>query len=846
MTEGRSRTILLVEDEAIIALGERKALEKYGYSVTTVLSGEEAIADCESYDAIDLALIDINLGSGIDGVETATRILRRKTIPIVFLSSHSEPEYVERTESIASYGYIVKNSNITILDAAIKMAFKLFEANQKIKAATDRVEAILETLPDLLFEVGLDGYYYNIYSSHSHSLYRPAKEIIGKCVCDILPAMQAEIVMSAIAEANEKGYSVGKQYELSVPAGVFWFEVSVSRLGGAADMPRFILLRRDITKRKQIEIELITSNKMFQAVLDSIPQYICWKDRNSTFLGCNKNHLGLFNLPDTESIIGKTDWDLHQGKAEIQKFIKDDRDVMENDAPKYHIIEKAYYPNGKLRWLETNKVPLHDAEGNVYGIMIAYSDITEKKELEDSLAKEQYLLNILMENCTDYIYFKDLEGRYIRNSKAHASFLGLSDPSEMVGKTDFDFYTNEYARQAYDDEMSIAKTGKPCSKEEKETVANRPDAWALTEKQPLRDKEGNVIGTFGISRDVTERKRAQEALKESNERYRGIIERISDYIFTVYCEDGRIVRTLHNPACIAVTGYTAEEFALDPYLWFKMILPEDRDRVARHAERILSDAFPEAIEHRILRKDGTLRWIRNTPVQHRDASGEVASYDGIIVDITERKLAEEEIQKLLREKELILKEVHHRIKNNMNAITSLLNLQASTLTEPEAITALKDAGSRVQSMMVLYDKLYQTSSFTDVSIKEYFPSLVEQIIDNFPNSSAVEIETEIEDCILSVGVIQPLGIIINELLTNIMKYAFIGKENGLIKLSVSLRGVIVEVMIEDNGNIIPEGIDFTSSPGFGLMLVKSLTEQLRGTIRIERGNGTKIILEFEK
>jgi PAS domain S-box-containing protein len=847
VTEGR-RTILLVEDEAIIALSERKALEKYGYGVITVLSGEEAIADCESNGAIDLVLIDIDLGSGIDGVETATRILRRRTVPIVFLSSHSEPEYVERTESIASYGYIVKNSNITILDAAIKMAFKLSEANQKIKAATDRVEAMLETLPDLLFEVGLDGYYYNIYSSHSHShsLYRPAKEVIGKSVRDILPATQAEIVMSAIAEANEEGHSVGKQYELSTPAGISWFEVSVSRLGAAADMPHFILLRRDITKRKQIEIELITSNKMFQAVLDSIPQYICWKDRNSMFLGCNKNHLGLFDLPDTESIIGKTDWELHQGKEEIEKFIKDDRDVMENDAPKYHIIEKAYYPNGKQRWLETNKVPLHDAEGNVYGIMIAYSDITEKKELEDSLAKEQYLLDILMANCTDYIYFKDLEGRYIMNSKAHASFLGLSDPSEMAGKTDFDFYTREYARQAYDDEMSIMKTGAPCSKEEKETVPNRPDAWALTEKQPLRDKVGNIIGTFGISRDVTERKRAQEALKESNERYRGIIERISDYIFTVYCENGDIVRTVHNPACIAVTGYTAEEFALDPYLWFKMILPEDRDRVARHAERILSDELSEAIEHRIRRKDGTLRWIRNTPVQHRDAGGEVACYDGIIVDITERKLAEEEIQKLLGEKELILKEVHHRIKNNMNTITSLLNLQASTLTEPEAITALKDAGSRVQSMMVLYDKLYQTSSFTDVSIKEYFPPLAERIIGDFPNSHTVRIETEIEDFVLGVGVMQPLGIIINELLTNIMKYAFIGREDGLIRLSVSSRGAIVEVMIQDDGNTIPEGIDFTSSPGFGLMLVKSLTEQLRGNIRIERGKGTKIILEFER
>jgi two-component sensor histidine kinase len=124
--------------------------------------------------------------------------------------------------------------------------------------------------------------------------------------------------------------------------------------------------------------------------------------------------------------------------------------------------------------------------------------------------------------------------------------------------------------------------------------------------------------------------------------------------------------------------------------------------------------------------------------------------------------------------------------------------------------------------------------------------LAERIIGDFPNSHTVRIETEIEDFVLGVGVMQPLGIIINELLTNIMKYAFIGREDGLIRLSVSSRGAIVEVMIQDDGNTIPEGIDFTSSPGFGLMLVKSLTEQLRGNIRIERGKGTKIILEFER
>lgn len=215
------------------------------------------------------------------------------------------------------------------------------------------------------------------------------------------------------------------------------------------------------------------------------------------------------------------------------------------------------------------------------------------------------------------------------------------------------------------------------------------------------------------------------------------------------------------------------------------------------------------------------------------------------IEITERKFAEEKIKKLFDEKELILREVNHRIKNNMNTIYGLLILKANTIENSDTKEILEDAASRVQSMMVLYDKLYKSPDVQKISIKNYLPALVDEIIMNFPNSKLVKVEKNIDDIVLHAKKMQPLGMIINELLTNIMKYAFTDRKNGIITVSASMKENIVYIMIQDNGNGIPESVDFKNSTGFGLQLVSMLTKDLKGTIRIERGNGTKIILEFQ-
>jgi len=194
---------------------------------------------------------------------------------------------------------------------------------------------------------------------------------------------------------------------------------------------------------------------------------------------------------------------------------------------------------------------------------------------------------------------------------------------------------------------------------------------------------------------------------------------------------------------------------------------------------------------------------------------------------------------------LLLKEVHHRIKNYMNTIYGLLLLQAETLTEQSAIKALNDAGSRVQNMMSLYDKLYHSAAAEGIAVKNYIESVVDEIIGNFSDSTSVKVRKEIDDLILDTKRLQPLGIIINELLTNIMKYAFKERSDGLINVSVVVKGNNVSLIIQDNGAGIPESINFENSTGFGLMLVDMLAKQLGGTIRIERGVGTKFVMEFK-
>jgi PAS domain S-box-containing protein len=232
--------------------------------------------------------------------------------------------------------------------------------------------------------------------------------------------------------------------------------------------------------------------------------------------------------------------------------------------------------------------------------------------------------------------------------------------------------------------------------------------------------------------------------------------------------------------------------------------------------------------------------------QEAPESEELRVFAEITASAIKRKQAEERIRGLLEEKELLLHEVHHRIKNNMSTMISLLSLQARAAKDSEAGEALNDAMVRLQTMSTLYDKLFRSEDLREMSLTEYLPALVREIVAIFPNGDWVEVKTKIEDIRLGVKRLSLVGIIVNELVTNSMKYAFSGRDRGEILVTAKLRKDRVVLRIEDDGVGMPLGVDLDNASGFGLGLVRILTKQLDASIAIEGRAGAGFVLEFDR
>jgi PAS domain S-box-containing protein len=346
----------------------------------------------------------------------------------------------------------------------------------------------------------------------------------------------------------------------------------------------------------------------------------------------------------------------------------------------------------------------------------------------------------------------------------------------------------------------------------------------------------SILWTFGFIIMVNQRLNSEN--QEEKEKWKSIFNLSNDAKVILRMSDAMVVDI--NVGFSIMTGYTRQDLIgrslLSINLW-----DSDRDREATIAQLIDTGVVKDK-ESVFRRKDGSqfVGVISSSLVFIDDEPHSVS----VVHDITESVAAERAIRSLLAEKELILKEVHHRIKNNMSTIYSLLSLQAETLTDAASISALKDARNRIQSMMGLYSKLYKSSHFNKLPINDYLPSLIDDIVENSVKTGEVAVEKHIDSFVLPVAHLQPIGMIINELLTNIMKYAFTGRDDGVITVTAGLKEGLVTITVADNGNGIPESVDFENSTGFGLVLVNGLALQLNGTVRIERTNGTRIILEF--
>ena len=265
-------------------------------------------------------------------------------------------------------------------------------------------------------------------------------------------------------------------------------------------------------------------------------------------------------------------------------------------------------------------------------------------------------------------------------------------------------------------------------------------------------------------------------------------------------------------------------------------------------KKMLRDGFVKNEEVLLRKKDGTPFLGSICAVAVREERGRVQYFDGIVEDITERKEAEEKLKTSLLEKEVLLREIHHRVKNNLQIISSLLNLQSRHIEDEFSLDMFQESRDRVRSMALVHEKLYRSDELARVDFCEYIQSLARHLFMSYGiNSKGIDLDVDVNDVFLDINTSIPCGLIINELVSNSLKHAFAGRNRG--KIRVVLRpddGDRFKMVVSDDGVGLPKDLDVTQTESLGLQLVSMLVEQLQGTMRIEKNQGTSFEIVFKK
>ncbi len=628
-------------------------------------------------------------------------------------------------------------------------------------------------------------------------------------------------------------------------------------------------IARDISRRKKAEEKLKLERAYIDQLFESSQEAIVMADKNGQVMRSNDEFISLFGFSSNNEVVGKHVDDLivPDDLREIAKSITNN--VRMGDTVSLETVRQR--KDGKLIDVSVLASPIEvgDKLLGVYGI---YRDISERKKWEKKLRESAVYLNIM----GDVLIVCDPELRVVKVNKAFSNLWGYT-PNEVLGKPVFElFKKGELAKHRREMEKAVREGGVRAF----ETIAltkEKKEIDVSITGTVLKDKKGKLLNFTALFHDITERKHAEKIqsslykISEATNKTRNL-----DDLFN---EIHRIVGELMPSENFYIALYDSVDDTVSfPYFVDELqkSLPPRKsgkgltEYVIRTGKPLLA---PFGVFKELKKKgeveltgDPWIYWL-GVPLKIRGKTIGVLTLQSYSEDLKygereknilmfvstqvamaiERKRAEEELRTSLKEKEVLLKEIHHRVKNNLQVISSLLLLQSKQIKGKKNIELFKESQNRVKSMALIHEKLYQSQDLASIDFREYLNTLIVGLFRSYQaRSGHIDLKLDVDDISLGVDTAIPCGLIINELVSNSLKHAFPNGHEGEVRVALHpINKKDVELVISDNGVGIPKDLDFRQTNSLGLHLVTILAEdQLDGEIKLSRDKGTEFRLKL--
>ena len=625
---------------------------------------------------------------------------------------------------------------------------------------------------------------------------------------------------------------------------------------------------KDITDRKLAHEELAKSESRYRLIAEKTKMLLYYDncmDGKVDWAGAIPQITG-YSYEEFQKV-GVNEWinlihpeDLQKIRCAHEYCLRQGGDFYQN----YRLRRK----DGSYFYVEDEGVYLKDEKGCVYMAAGVIKDITEKRSAQEKLLESEERFRIAAEQTGQIVFEHDHGEKSIKWAGAIRDVTGYT--VEEFNKFDYVSWANhihpEDRERALDEIRRFQKTENKFRIEYR--FRKKDGTYIHVEDSGVyqRNEDGSIRRSLGVMKDITGIKLASEKLHESEARYRSFMKNFRGIAFqmgldfTLILIDGNIEET---------AGYRKEDFISGKTDWYQLVHPADIEQLFENRERLAKDPllFIEH-EYRIRHRDGKIRWVREILQNVSDPAGKKRIIQGTVYDISRQKEAEESLTKV---EEIRKKEIHHRIKNNLQVISSLLELQAEKFNDIEVLEAFRESQNRVATMAIIHEELYRSRNNETLDFSAYLQKLTADLFHSYTiRKGDVNMQLDIEEIFLGMDTAVPLGIIINELVSNSLKHAFPSGRKGEVCINLcrteentenkSISNIINNIgakssvdkniqytlVVSDNGLGFPENVDFRNTSSLGLQLVNILVEQLEGAVELENSSGTKFKIWFKE